>query len=183
MHFLFQFFNWSLCRFFRQWVMPLQKFSSERTLHFILFVQARYEYLVRESDKKLETGLQHIKVPETATAGKSSPPGRRKTSTKDLAHAAAKEVKEAAKESRAALKDASKESEMESGTETASAALKDVAVKASASQAEAVDDAYKAETVLHPPPALDEDKNEPKDLLIAMDSFDNLFCRRCLVCT
>lgn len=27
----------------------------------------------------------------------------------------------------------------------------------------------------------EDDKNEPKDLLTAMDSFDNLFCRRCLV--
>ena len=27
------------------------------------------------------------------------------------------------------------------------------------------------------------DKNEPSDLLTAMDSFDNLFCRRCLVRT
>lgn len=29
----------------------------------------------------------------------------------------------------------------------------------------------------------EDDKDEPKDLLAAMDSFDNLFCRRCLVCT
>ncbi|KAG0557519.1 hypothetical protein KC19_11G137000 [Ceratodon purpureus] len=29
--------------------------------------------------------------------------------------------------------------------------------------------------------SLDDDKSEPKDLLTAMDSFDNLFCRRCLV--
>lgn len=27
----------------------------------------------------------------------------------------------------------------------------------------------------------EDDKDEPKDLLAAMDSFDNLFCRRCLV--
>lgn len=27
----------------------------------------------------------------------------------------------------------------------------------------------------------EDDKEEPKDLLAAMDSFDNLFCRRCLV--
>lgn len=27
----------------------------------------------------------------------------------------------------------------------------------------------------------EDEKNEPKDLLTAMDSFDNLFCRRCLV--
>lgn len=29
----------------------------------------------------------------------------------------------------------------------------------------------------------EDEKNEPKDLLTAMDSFDNLFCRRCLVRT
>lgn len=29
--------------------------------------------------------------------------------------------------------------------------------------------------------AQEDDKSEPKDLLTAMDSFDTLFCRRCLV--
>jgi histone-lysine N-methyltransferase EZH2 len=124
-------------------------------------VQARYDILLREAEKKVDTRLQEIKVPETCNVVKSLSPGRRKTSTKDLARAAAKEAREGAKES---AREAAKE-----------AALKETTLEANA------DDHHRSEASISMPAALEEKQTQPKDLLAAMDSFDNLFCRRCLV--
>jgi hypothetical protein len=92
---------------------------------------------------------------------KSLSPGRRKTSTKDLARAAAKEAREAAKES---IREAAKE-----------APFKELTVEAD------VDDRHKSQVGVVLPAAPEDDQTQPKDLVAAMDSFDNLFCRRCLV--
>jgi hypothetical protein len=124
-------------------------------------VQARYDILLREAEKKVDTRLQEIKVPETCNVVKSLSPGRRKTSTKDLARAAAKEAREGAKES---VREAAKE-----------AALKETTLEANA------DDHHRSEASISMPAALEDKQTQPKDLLAAMDSFDNLFCRRCLV--
>jgi hypothetical protein len=124
-------------------------------------VQARYDILLREAEKKVDTRLQEIKVPETCNVVKSLSPGRRKTSTKDLARAAAKEAREGAKESG---REAAKE-----------AALKETTLEANA------DDHHRSAASISMPAALEDKQTQPKDLLAAMDSFDNLFCRRCLV--
>ncbi|CAM6066177.1 unnamed protein product [Sphagnum tenellum] len=44
-----------------------------------------------------------------------------------------------------------------------------------------VDDHHKSQVGVVLPAALEDDQTQPKDLVAAMDSFDNLFCRRCLV--
>ncbi len=124
-------------------------------------VQARYEVLLREADKKVDSRVQEMKVPDTSNVVKSLSPGRRKTSTKDLARAAAKEAREAAKES---VREAAKE-----------APFKELTVEADA------DDHHKSQVGVVLPAALEDDQTQPKDLVAAMDSFDNLFCRRCLV--
>jgi hypothetical protein len=124
-------------------------------------VQARYEVLLREADKKVDSRVQEMKVPDTSNVVKSLSPGRRKTSTKDLARAAAKEAREAAKES---VREAAKE-----------APFKELTVEAD------VDNHHKSQVGVVLPVALEDDQTQPKDLVAAMDSFDNLFCRRCLV--
>jgi hypothetical protein len=43
------------------------------------------------------------------------------------------------------------------------------------------DDHHRSEASISMPAALEDKQTQPKDLLAAMDSFDNLFCRRCLV--
>ncbi|KAH9546913.1 hypothetical protein CY35_11G005800 [Sphagnum magellanicum] len=124
-------------------------------------VEARYEVLLREADKKVDSRVQEMKVPDTSNVVKSLSPGRRKTSTKDLARAAAKEAREAAKES---VREAAKE-----------APFKELTVEAD------VDNHHKSQVGVVLPAALEDDQTQPKDLVAAMDSFDNLFCRRCLV--
>ncbi|CAM6040754.1 unnamed protein product [Sphagnum compactum] len=55
------------------------------------------------------------------------------------------------------------------------AALKETTLEANA------DDHHRSEASISMPAALEDKQTQPKDLLAAMDSFDNLFCRRCLV--
>ncbi|CAK9195831.1 unnamed protein product [Sphagnum troendelagicum] len=44
-----------------------------------------------------------------------------------------------------------------------------------------VDNHHKSQVSVVLPASLEDDQTQPKDLVAAMDSFDNLFCRRCLV--
>ncbi|CAM6018508.1 unnamed protein product [Sphagnum balticum] len=61
------------------------------------------------------------------------------------------------------------------GTKPKEAALKETTLEANA------DDHHRSEASISMPAALEDKQTQPKDLLAAMDSFDNLFCRRCLV--
>ena len=123
--------------------------------------QARYDSLLKVSIKRTEVGLPPMQVVGASSTGKISPQGRRKTSTKELAREAAKEAKESR---RGAFKDALKDFE------------KEIANGDNALQLVSVVEATSSVLAIR-----EEDKVEPINLLTAMDSFDNLFCRRCLV--
>ncbi|CAK9193787.1 unnamed protein product [Sphagnum troendelagicum] len=64
--------------------------------------------------------------------------------------------------------------------ELAALVAKEAALKETTLEANA-DDHHRSEASISMPAALEDKQTQPKDLLAAMDSFDNLFCRRCLV--
>lgn len=130
----------------------------------LLSVQARYGILLEESAKNGRSGLALAISVGTSSRGVISSESKRVVSTTGLARGSVNETNES-------LKGTWKKLVLfNSG--------KGVVKEESAVQALRVSESKRAL-----PDTQDDEKDEPKDLLAAMDSFDNLFCRRCLVWT
>jgi len=122
-------------------------------------VQARYGILLEESAKNGSSGLKSV---GTCSKGVIPFESKRISSSLVLARGSVDETSDSRKDS-----------------------CKDLVLlnsgKGNVKEESAVQAVRASENKYALPDTQEDDKDEPKDLLAAMDSFDNLFCRRCLV--
>ena len=124
-----------------------------------LYIQERYGVLLKEHSKSERIGLPLASFVGTLSTGVVSSQTREIIPTVELAQGPINETNKS-------MKAPSKEMVLYNPGK------KEIVKEESVVQ---------AENKCALPDTQEEDKDEPKDLLAAMDSFDNLFCRRCLV--